>query len=297
MSETTHQGAPRRSWLSLGLIAIYLAALLTYNLCSVVVDQNHKAVVLNFGNPVQKIEEPGLYWILPWESVTQIDRRFVLYQSSPKDAITSDKKTLHTSSFALWQIGDPITFIQAVHTAASAVTRIDDTVYSQVRASFGNHSYADIVANDRANIFKAVTAGAKESLKGLGINVAMVLVNRVELPQENKESTFNRMKSERQQMAQGIRSAGDETAQGISSEADKQAAVILAEANKTASVTRGKADAEAAQIYADAYSKNPEFYQLMRGLEAAKTAFGPDSGGNLRLILDGNEAILQSLLK
>lgn len=297
MSDTMMQQPPRRSWLSLGFIALFILIVLGYNFFTTVVDQNHKAVILNFGKPVQAIEDPGIYFRLPWESVTQLDRRYVLYQSNPSDIVTSDKKTLVTSNFALWQVGDPITFLQAVHSVSSAVTRIDDTVYSQLHSSFGSHSYADIVANDRAGIFKAVTAGAKESLKGFGINVAMVLINRVEMPAENKESTFGRMTAERSQIAQGIRSAGTEQAQGIRSGADKQAAVILAEANKSASITRGQADADAAGIYAQAYSQNPEFYKLVRGLEAAQTAFGPDSGGNLRLILDGNEAILQPLLK
>lgn len=293
----TISNPPRRSWLSLLAIVVFLAAVVAYNMLTFIVDQNHKAVVLNFGNPVETIDKPGLYLIWPWQSVTQFDRRFVLYQSNPSPIITSDKKTLVTSNFALWQVGNPITFLQAVHSVTSAVTRIDDTVYSQLRASFGAHVYEDIVANDRAGIFEGVTAGTKQSLQPFGINIAMVLINRVELPPENKQSTFDRMTAERQQIAQGIRSKGDEDALKITSEADKQAKVILADANKTASVTRGQADGAAAQIYANAYSQDLEFYQLMRGLEAAKTAFGPGSGGSLRLILDGNEAILQPLLK
>lgn len=287
----------RLSIINIGFVLIVIIAFFGFQLFTLQVEQHEKAAVFFGGKPIRDIEEPGLYYMPFWYSVTKLENRGILYDSDPRETITLDKKTLVTDDFAIWRIGDPTMFIQAVTSETAAFTRIDDNVYSRLNAAFGERNQIDIVVTQREAIFQNVTAGAKAVLAEIGIDLQLVLVNRVELAAENKDSAYQRMMAERQQTAQTYRSEGNEFARNITSTANKDAAVILADATREASVIRGKADAAAAEIYADAYSANPEFYSLVRGLEAAETALGPKSGTDLRLVLTGKEALLQPLLK
>ncbi len=289
-----------RRWpriINISFVLIVVLAFFGFNLFTVQVEQHEKAAVFFGGKPIEDLEKPGLYFMPFWYSVTKLENRGILYDSDPRETITLDKKTLVTDDFAIWRIGDPTMFIQAVTSEVAAFTRIDDNVYSRLNAAFGERNQIDIVVTQREAIFQNVTTGAQAALAEIGIDLQLVLVNRVELAAENKESAYQRMQAERQQTAQTYRSEGKESAQNITSTADKDVAVLLADANSEAAVIRGKADAEAAEIYADAYSANPEFYSLVRGLEAAETALGPNSGTDLRLVLTGKESLLQSLLK
>ena len=261
------------------------------------IDQNEKAAEFSYGRPVRNIEEPGLNFMWPWHSVTRLEKRYMLYDSDPHEIITKDKKTLVTDDFAPWRITDPTLFIRSVGSASSALTRIDDSVYSRLIAAFGGRDFSDIVVQDREDIIKSVTDGSRLALAPNGIDMGAVLVSRIDLPEENKDATYNRMSAERHQTAQTYRSEGNEEALKITSEADRDAKILVANAKRDAEIVKGNADAQAAQIYADAYSQSPDFYALVRGLEASENAFGPDSGTDLRMILKGNESVLKSLLK
>lgn len=283
--------------ISVGFIALVVTVFVGKTLFTATIDENEKAAEFSLGRPIRNIEKPGLYFMQPWHSVTRLEKRYMLYDSDPHQIITADKKTLVTDDFTPWRVTDPTVFIKAVGSESSALTRIDDSVYSRLVAAFGSRDFSDIVVKSREEIINSVTEGSRAALKPSGIEMATVLINRIEMPDENKSATYNRMSAERNQTAQTYRSEGNELALGITSTADRDAAILVANAKRDAEIVKGKADAEAAQIYASAYSKNPEFYALVRGLEAAEKAFGSDSGTNLRLFLNGDESVLKSLLK
>lgn len=291
---------PSVSWsriINMSFVLMVFLGFTLFNLFTTTVEQHQKAAVFFGGKPVRDIEEPGLYVIPFWYSVTILENRGILYDSDPRAIITLDKKTLMTDEFAIWRIGNPTQFIQNVVSETAAVTRIDDNVYSRLNAAFGGRNQIDILVRDREAIFNSVTEVAKGALVSLGIDLKLVMVNRIELAAGNKDSVYQRMASERAQTAQTYRSEGKEQALTITSDANRQAAVITADAKLQASIIRGKADAAAAETYANAYSKSPEFYTLVRGLEAAENAFGAKSGTDLRLILTGKETLLQQLLQ
>lgn len=288
---------PRRSKLCIAFIALVVLTFVGVPLFTVTVDQNEKVAEFAFGNPVRDLEEPGLYVVKPWHSFTHLEKRYMLYASDTRQIITSDKKALVTDDFAPWRITNTTRFIQSVGSKAGAKSRLDDSIYSRLNAAFGSHDYTEIVVKDREKIMNTVTDGARVALASNGIEIAMVQISRVDLPKENKDSTYKRMSAERNQTAQTYRSEGNEEALRITSTADREAKIIVANASRDAEIVKGNADAMAAQTYADAYSADPKFYALTRGLEAAEKAFGADSGSKLRLILKGNEAVFESLLK
>ena len=287
----------KKSKLSIAFIVLFVGFFVGKGLFTATINQNETAALFSFGDPVGNITTPGIHFMPPWYSVEREEKRFLLYDSDPHAIITMDKKTLITDDFAPWRIVDPTAFIKSVGSAKSALTRIDDSVYSLLNASFGGHNYTDIVVHDRDAIMDTVTKGARTALKPNGIDMPIVLISRVDLPDENKQATYARMSAERNQTAQTYRSEGYEQATGIQSEADRDAKIIRADANRDATIIRGNADAEAAGIYAKAYSANPEFYKLVRGLEASEKAFGAKSGTDLHLVLNGQESILEPLLK
>jgi membrane protease subunit HflC len=279
------------------LLVSLILGVAAFRAVTVTVDQTEKVAVFQFGDPIKDIEEPGLHVVWPWQSITRLDNRYQLYDSDSNEIITADKKTVVTDDFTVWRVDNPTRFIQAVGTPQSALRRIDDDVYSRLRQSFGSRTYEDIVVKDREEIIATVTKQAGASLAQNAIEVAIVLVNRIELPKENKQSVYNRMIAERRKEAQNYRSQGGEKALTISSGADRQARVIIAEAKRDAARLQGAADARAAAMYAEAYQQDPDFYALMRGLEAAETAFGPDSKSELRIIVDGKSKLISPLLQ
>lgn len=296
-AETPTSSSPKRSWLCIAFIGLTVLTVAFWTLFTVQVDQNEKVAEFAFGSPVRNLEEPGLYVVKPWHSFSHLEKRFMLYASDTHQIITSDKKALVTDDFAPWRITNTTLFIQSVGSKAGAKSRLDDSIYSRLNAAFGSHDYTEIVVKDREKIMSTVTDGARTALAPNGIEIAMVQISRVDLPKENKDATYKRMSAERNQTAQTYRSEGNEEALRITSTADRDAKIIVANASRDAEIVKGNADARAAQIYADAYSADPKFYTLMRGLEAAEKAFSADSGSSLRLILKGDEAIFKPLLK
>ena len=158
-----------------------------------------------------------------------------------------------------------------------AQARLDDVVYSQLRAMVGGYTLSEVVSTQRAAIMTEVTKKVKEIMKSFGVEVIDVRIKRTDLPPENLRAIFGRMRAERERQAKQYRSEGDEESTRIRSDADRQKAIILAEAARDGQVIRGDADAKAAATYAAAYGKNPEFYAFQRWLEAMKTSFSKNS--------------------
>ncbi|HUU28800.1 MAG TPA: protease modulator HflC [archaeon] len=257
----------------LSLVGIVLV-LLVIGLLSTVyqVWETEQVVITKFGKPIRIVSDPGLHFKIPFvHTVNVFEQRLLDYDSSPTEILTQDKKTLIVDNFAKWQIVDPLKFLQAVGTELGAQSRLDDIIYSELRAELGKHIFHDIISTNRSVIMEVVTRNSNEKAKEYGIAVLDVRIKRADLPQENERAIFARMEAERKRIANQYRSEGEEEALKIRAETDKQAVIILAEAEKSAQQTRGEGDAEATRIYAQAYNKNPGFYALVRTLEAYET--------------------------
>jgi len=237
-----------------------------------VVDEREQVVILQFGKPVRTISEPGLNMKVPFPIQEKIifDNRLLEYDSPPEEILSKDKKTLIVDNYVRWKIVDPLQFLKTVQAIPTALSRMDDIVYSELRRELGTHDMVDIITDNREAIMEVVTQASNEATMDYGISVVDVRIRRVDLPTENEESIYARMDAERKRQANKFRSEGEEEAQKIRAATDKDKTIILADAYKEAERVRGEGDAKAVEVYADAYSADPKFYEFVRTLDAYK---------------------------
>lgn len=246
------------------IVVLILISSVTYT-----VDETKQAIVLQFGKPLRTITDAGLHFKFPppFNSIEQFEKRLLIYDSPPNIVVTKDKKNLVVDSYARWQIFDPLLFRQTVRTEGSAQARLDDIIYSDLLRELGQHEMEEIVSITRDKIMSAVTIEANNKSKEYGIEIFDVRIKRTDLPVENEQAIYNRMRAERSRIANLYRSEGEEEALKIRAAADKDIKVIMADAYKQSQITRGKAEAKTILIYADAFNKDPGFYEFSRTME------------------------------
>lgn len=252
-------------------IAIMMLAASTFT-----VDQREHAIVFRLGEIVSIKKEPGLYFKTPLiENVRFFDNRILTLNVQEADRfITSEKKNVLVDSFIKWKIIDPAKYYVSVKgDEVQAERRISQTVNDGLRAEFGKRTIHDVVSGERTEIMQILTERADRDLRSLGIQILDVRLRRVDLPKEVSESVYQRMDAERKSVANELRSQGFAASEKIRADAEKQRDIIIAEAYKEAQKLKGDGDAKAAEIYANAYSKNPEFYAFYRSVEAYKNSF------------------------
>ncbi len=256
----------RRSIPILVVIGLLLAV---WNLAAYRVPQWMQAMVVQLGDPVRTVQEPGLYWKIPFiQNVLYFDKRLLDYDASPRELLTKDKQQLVVDNYSRWRIRDPLQFYRTVRNEAGAQSRLDDIIYSNLRENLGRHTLNEIVNEKRAVLMEQVTKRSDEKAREYGIEVVDVRIKRADLPEKNEMNVFNRMRTERERLAKKFRAEGDEEARKVRSESDKEVQILTADARKQADISRGEGDALAVKIFADAYGRDPEFYQLVRTLEA-----------------------------
>ena len=236
------------------------------------VDETRQVVILQFGEPVRIIKTPGLYFKLPapLQVAQRFDDRLLEYDVPPEEILSKDKKSLIVDNYVRWRIIDPLLFLQTVQTEPIAKTRIDDIVYSELRRELGTHNMSEIITENRELIMEKVTRESAIATKPYGIEVVDVRLKRVDLPQNNEQSIYRRMQAERIRQANKFRSEGEEESQKIKASTDKDKTIILANAYKEAEEVKGEGEAKSVDIYARAFSKDPDFYEFYRTLETYK---------------------------
>ena len=257
------------------LIAALIAVVLVWR-TFFPVSETEFALITQFGRPLYTVTNAGLHMKWAFQSATFFDRRLRIYSPRPSEFLTRDKKNILVDSYVAWRIQDPSQFVQSVGDPAAAEMRLHDIVWSGLSAALGSHDLDGLVTPDAS---KAQTADLMDNLAALtgrmalaqyGIQVADVRIRRLNLPEQNKQSVYARMRAERERIARQYRAEGEEQALGIRADADRQKAEILSAAYKEAEKIRGQGDAESTRIYGQAYAKNPQFYRLLRTLEAYK---------------------------
>ena len=236
------------------------------------IDETRQVVILQFGEPVKIIKTPGLNFKLPapLQIAQHFDDRLLEYDVPPEEILSKDKKSLIVDNYVRWRIVDPLLFLQTVQTEPIAKTRIDDIVYSELRRELGTHNMSEIITESREIIMEKVTRQSAIATKPYGIEVVDVRLKRVDLPQNNEQSIYRRMQAERIRQANKFRSEGEEESQKIKASTDKDKTIILATAYKEAEEVKGEGEAKAVDIYARAFSKDPDFYEFYRTLETYK---------------------------
>jgi membrane protease subunit HflC len=264
--------------IAIGLVVILVLLFMLGASPFFVVDVTQTAILVQLGKPVRTITHPGLQLKVPFiQDVTYFDKRLLDYDSSAQDVITQDKKTILIDNFAKWRITDPLKVYQAFQTQRSALRRLDDIIYSELRVELGRHDLSEIVSKTRSDIMAIVTERANDKAKVYGIEVQDVRIKRADLPEQNEKAVFARMQAERERQAKQYRAEGAEEAQKIRSEAEKDREIILAEAYKTSEELRGEGDAKAFKVYADAYRQDPRFFEFTRSMEAYRKSLNANT--------------------
>ena len=243
-----------------------------------IVDQTEQALVLQFGMPVREIRQPGLQMKVPFtQNVVFYDRRMLDFEPPPEEVIAADQKRLVVDAFARYKIVDPLKFNQAAGTEQNVNQRLGATLNGSLRRVLGNELLGKLLSPERSRIMAEIRDDVAGEAKDFGIDVIDVRIRHADLPKENSEAIYNRMKSERAREVKQYRAEGAEAAQGIRAEADKQVTVIHAEADKQSQILRGEGDAQAIKISGDAYGQDPEFFAFYRSLNAYTKVLGADT--------------------
>ena len=237
-----------------------------------IVDETEQVVILAFGKPVRTITEPGINMKVPFplQEKIKFDDRLLEYDSPPEEILSKDKKTLIVDNYVRWRIVDPLQFLRTVQAIPTALSRMDDIVYSELRRELGTHDMVEIITQNREKLMEKVTLNSNNATLDYGIEVLDVRIRRVDLPAENEESIYARMEAERNRQANKFRSEGEEEAQKIRASTDRDKTIILADAYKEAERIRGEGAAKAVEVYANAYSADPKFYEFVRTLDTYK---------------------------
>lgn len=253
------------------------------------VDERKLALVLQFGKAKDVQKGAGLHFKLPWQTVEYFDKRLLVSDALPNEVITKDKKTINVDNYTRWKIDNPLLVYQVARTQTGVAASMQDVVRGKVREVLGQHTLSEIVSggekeNLRRELMVSIRDNADKDVKRLGITIVDVRIKRADLPPENSEKVFDRMKAERQRIAKEYRSEGEEAAKEIRAQAEKERKVLLAEAYKNSQIIRGHADAEASKVYAKAYQRDPQFYAFSRSLESYRKSIGEGT----RLVISPN---------
>lgn len=275
------------------LVAIILASSILFT-----VKPNEYVVIRQFGKIVDIIEEPGLNTKIPFVQSTQnISKETILYDIPESDAITKDKKSMVVDSFVLWKFTDPSAAIRTLNAVRGrAEERIDAAVYNAIKNTLSAMTQDEVIASRGEMLTNKITTEANSDIKQYGIEILTAQIKTLSLPADNQSAVYERMISERENIAAGYTAAGKAEAQKIMNSTDKQVEMLLAEANKNAAVTIAEGEKEYMRILQDAYN-TPEkaaFYEYIRGLDSLKTSLA--GKGEKTIILDKNSELVKILM-
>lgn len=242
-----------------------------------IVSERHHALVFQLGEWQRTISEPGLHfkWPSPVQNVVMLDKRIQTIESSDTERIqTSEKKNLIIDSYIKWRIQDPRQFyISFGADARAAQNRLNAQIRDALNASVNTRTVRAVVSQERDVVMAEILHNVEARAKPLGIQVVDVRLKRIEFSQEVSDSVYTRMQAERKQEANSLRANGAAESEMIRAEADRRVQEELANANAKAQAIRGEGDAKAAAIYAQAYSRNPDFYRFYQSLNAYQQVF------------------------
>jgi membrane protease subunit HflC len=256
-------------------IATAALVLIIINATVYTVDEREKAVVIKFGEVIRYEDKPGLHFKLPFiNSVRYYDARILTLDAEPQPFLTKEKKKVLVDYFVKWRIADVMKFYVTLGgNKQGGGVLLSQLINSGLRDEFGKRTIHEVISGDRRKIMEILSVAADRETRGYGIEVVDVRIQRVDLPNEVSQSVYQRMEAERARTAKELRAQGAEAAEKIRADADRQREILMAEAYREAERLRGEGDARATAIYAQAYSRDPEFYSFYRSLNAYKESF------------------------
>ncbi len=258
-------------------IAISITVLIVLSSAIFVVDQRTQALVVQFGEVVRVIDKPGIKIKIPlMQEVIFFDKRILDLGIAEQEVIASDQKRLIINAFTKYQIIDPLKFYTTVRTKYGAESKVSAILDSSLRQTIGEVPLVELLSENRTTIMSKIKETLSRETEIFGIKIVDVRIMRGDLPKENSDAIFTRMQTEREKEAKEIRAQGAEEGEKIKAEADKERTIILAEAKKQANIDKGFGDGEAARIFANAFSKDAQFYDFYRTMQAYNESLTPE---------------------
>jgi len=250
------------------LLLLLIAAIVGYS-ALFTVQQTEQALVVRFGRPVDIATEPGLHFKVPFtDTVIPVDRRILDLENPSQEVIASDQKRLVVDAFARYRIKDALKFYQSVGTIPAANLQLTTLLNAALRRVLGEVTFIQVVRDQREALMGRIRDLLDHEAEGYGIQVVDVRIRRADLPEQNSQAVYERMKTERAREAAEFRAQGAQKAQEIRANADREAQVIRAEARSQAERIRGEGDAERNRLFAEAYGKDPDFFAFYRSMTA-----------------------------
>ena len=264
------------------LAGLLVLAVLALGSACVVTQQNEYTVVRQFGEVVDIRSTAGVSLKIPLiQTASTLPNTVLLYDLPISDVITQDKKTMVADSFVLWKIEDPKLFIQTLNGSISnAESRLSTIVYNSMKNIISSRTQSDVISGRDGELAADIRDGVGDTLTQYGIELIAVETKHLDLPDDNKEAVYQRMISERNNIAASYTAQGESDAQKIRSETDREVQVMLSEAEAQAEILIAEGEAEYMNILSDAYSDpaKADFYSFVRALDAAKASLA--GGGN-----------------
>ena len=271
-----------------GVVVVLLLASALFQL-----DQRQCAIVFQFGEAVRVLEAPGLHIKIPLiQNVEYFDKRILNVDADTKELTASDGKRVIVDAFAKFRITDPVMFYKTVNNYQGVKIRLNKILESSMRKVIGRIDLGTILSMERSNVMINIRDNVNSETKDFGLEVIDVRILRADLPKENSAAIYSRMQTEREKEAKQIRAEGQEEAARIRSRADKESQILLAEAYKQAQVIKGEGDSDAAKIYNQAYSKDPDFYKFYKSLTTYRAILAKD---NTSYVISPESALLEFL--
>ncbi len=275
-------------------IAALAAVLILASASLFTVSQTEHVLVVQFGEVVRPIDDPGLHAKIPFiQNIITFDNRLLAVELPGEEVILGDQRRLIVDTFTVFRIADPLRFYQAIGPVPENIRgRLNSVVTGSLRRVLGNNTLLDGRSADRERIMAAIRGQVNTEMKNFGVSIVDVRIRRADLPQENTQAILSRMQSERQRIAAQARAEGAEASQRIKAEAERDRTVIVADARATADNLRGEGEGEATNIYAKAFGQDPGFFSIWRTYQGYRDIF---DSGSARLVLSPDNDYLKYL--
>jgi membrane protease subunit HflC len=242
------------------------------------VHQTQQAIVLYFGKPDRVVTEPGLHVRIPFaEDVQYFDTRILDLDPPEVQVPLVDKKRINVDAYMRYQIVDPLLFFQSVTTENNFQDRFGRLVNSSLQQTIARNSLGDLLSEKRANIMKQIRAEIDLAAPSFGVKIIDIRIGRTDLPVEISQNVYDRMRAEREREARELRAEGKEEAQKITARADREKVVLVADAKRKSEILRGEGEAERITTLADAYGRDPEFFDFYKSMQEYRKGLGGDS--------------------
>ncbi|WP_419798164.1 MAG: protease modulator HflC [Terasakiella sp.] len=234
-----------------------------------------QAIVFQFGDPRRVITEPGLAWKIPFiQEVEYFDKRILNLDPQPEEILLADQKRILVDTYARYRITDPLKFFQSVRFERAFIQRFGSVLNAAVRDSVAKVEMIDLLSDKRIDVMNEIVEKVRQAAPQYGVTLVDVRIGRTDLPAQISQNVFDRMRTDRVQVANRLRAEGEEIKQRITAEAEREKTVILAEARRQSNVLRGEGDAQRNRVLGAAYGQDPEFFRFYRSMEAYREALG-----------------------